>query len=140
MKLDEYELVLLLHIISFIEKGNEFPTPVELSSSMTITASDCSNRLRKLIQKGLIEINDGFTSDGIRFEKYSLDPLWEKLIDQFLLQEKRKKRSESMNKKQPIYIHVLNRNLADPCRHLKVKLFLCGWMKIIMMPILLNQH
>lgn len=90
MKLDEYELVLLLHIISFIEKGNEFPTPVELSQPMTITASDCSELLRKLIQKGLIEINDGFTSDGIRFEKYSLEPLWEKLIDQFLLQGKRK--------------------------------------------------
>ncbi|MCQ6273911.1 DnaD domain-containing protein [Bacillus sp. V3B] len=90
MKLDEYELVLLLHIISFIEKGNEFPTPVELSSSMTITASDCSELLRKLIQKGLIEINDGFTSDGIRFEKYSLEPLWEKLIDHFLLKKKQK--------------------------------------------------
>ena len=90
MKLDEYELVLLLQVISFIEKGNDFPTPVELSSTMTISASECSEILRKLIQKGFIEINEGFTNDGIRFEKYSLDPLWEKLIDQFMLQEKRK--------------------------------------------------
>ena len=30
MKLDEYELVLLLHILSYNEKGNEFPTPFEL--------------------------------------------------------------------------------------------------------------
>jgi DNA replication protein len=90
MKLNEQELVLLLQLISHIEKGNEFPTPVELSSSMTITVSDCSEILRKLIQKGFIEINDGITQDGIRFEKYSIEPLWEKLIDNFLVEEKKK--------------------------------------------------
>lgn len=90
MKLDEHELVLLLQLIANIEKGNEFPTPVELSSTMTISVSDCSEILRKLIQKGFIEIVDGNTSDGIRFEKYSIDPLWEKLVDHFLFNEKRK--------------------------------------------------
>jgi len=90
LKLDEHELILLLQIIANIEKGNEFPTPVELSSTMTISVSDCSNILRKLIQKGFIEINDGHTDDGIRYEKYSIDPLWEKLVDLFLFNEKRK--------------------------------------------------
>jgi DNA replication protein len=90
MKLDEYELVLLLHILSYNEKGNEFPTPIELASSMTINDTECSDILRKVIQKGFIKINEGYTSDGIRFEKYSLDPLWEKVIDHFLMQEKRK--------------------------------------------------
>ena len=51
MKLDEYELVLLLHILSYIEKGNEFPTPIELSSSMTINATECSDILRKVNSK-----------------------------------------------------------------------------------------
>ena len=90
MKLNEYELVLLLQLISHLEKGNEFPTPIELSSSMTISASDCSEYFVSLIQKGFIKINEGFTNEGIRFEKYSLDPLWENLIDHFLMQEKRK--------------------------------------------------
>lgn len=90
MKLDENELVLLLQIIANIEKGNEFPTPVELSSTMTISASDCSDILRKLVQKGFIEIIEGSTNEGIRFEKYSLDKLWEKLVDHFLFNEKRK--------------------------------------------------
>jgi len=103
MKLDEYELVLLLHIISYIEKGNAFPTPVELSSSMTITATDCSEILRKLIQKGFIKINEGSTSDGIRFEKYSLEPLWEKLIDYFLLQEKQTKADVNKQEESDLY-------------------------------------
>ena len=103
MKLDEYELVLLLHILSYIEKGNEFPTPIELSSSMTISATDCSEMLRKLIQKGFIQINDGHTSDGIRFEKYSLEPLWEKVIDYFLMQEKRKESEVTKQDESDLY-------------------------------------
>lgn len=90
LKLDEQELVLLLQIIANLENGNEFPTPVELSSTMTISVSDCSDLLRKLVQRGFIQIIDGYTNDGIRFEKYSIEPLWEKLIDCFLFNEKRK--------------------------------------------------
>lgn len=87
--LNEYELILLLQLLTFIEKGNDFPTPEELSSRMTISTTDCIETLRKLIQKGFIEIIEGSSSDGIRFEKYSLDPLWERLVDQFLLKEKK---------------------------------------------------
>ncbi len=89
LHLDEYELILLLQLLSFIEKGNEFPTPEELSSRMTISTTECTKTLRKLIQNGFIEIIEGFSQDGIRFEKYSLAPLWERLVEQFLLNEKK---------------------------------------------------
>ncbi|SDL93844.1 DnaD domain-containing protein [Bacillus sp. OK048] len=88
MNLNEYELVLLLNIITFIEKGNDFPTPEELSSRMTITVSECNEMLRRLIQKGLIDIMDETSSEGIMFEKYSVAPLWERLVDQFLMKNK----------------------------------------------------
>ena len=84
MNLTESELVLILQVLSFIENGNDFPTPSELSDRMTISTVDCMNILRKLIQKGYIEIIDHSTDQGIRFEKYSLDPLWDKVIDQYL--------------------------------------------------------
>jgi DNA replication protein len=58
---------------------------------MAVTAFDCTEMLRALIQKGFIEIIDGDSPEGIRFEKYSLEPLWEKLIDRFLLNRKREK-------------------------------------------------
>ncbi|MDZ5473224.1 DnaD domain-containing protein [Bacillus sp. 31A1R] len=90
MGINEEELVLLLHVFSFQEKGNEFPTPSEISSRMTISLTQCSDMLRRLVQKGLIEIQDGHSYDGIRFEKYSLQPLWEKLIEQFLMNTKNK--------------------------------------------------
>lgn len=88
MNLNEYELVLLLNIITFLEKGNEFPTPEELSARMTISVLDCNEMLRRLIQKGFIEIIDGYSNDGIRFEKYSIGLLWERLVDQFLMNNK----------------------------------------------------
>jgi DNA replication protein len=83
MNLTEQEIVLILHLMSFLEKGNPFPTLTELTDRMTV---DCTNILRRLIQKGFIEIIEGFSEEGIRYEKYSLDPLWERLIDQFQAQ------------------------------------------------------
>jgi DNA replication protein len=88
LNINEFELVLLLNILSYIEKGNEFPTPEELSSRMTISILECNEMLRRLVQRGLLEIIDGCTKEGIRYEKYSLHCLWEKLIDQFLIRSK----------------------------------------------------
>ncbi|MFD2445824.1 DnaD domain-containing protein [Bacillus sp. CGMCC 1.16607] len=85
LKLNESELVLILQVISFQNKGNDFPTPEELSNRMTSSADICANMLRSLVQKGFIEISDEYSSEGIRYEKYSLEPLWEKVIEQFLL-------------------------------------------------------
>ena len=89
LNLNEYELVLLLNIMTFIEKGNQFPTPEELSSRMTVSIAECNEMLRRLIQKGCIEIIDEYSQDGIRYERYSVIPLLEKLVEQFLMKNKR---------------------------------------------------
>lgn len=83
--LNETELVLLLNIYSFLEKGNDFPTPEELSARMTVSISECNEMLRRLIQRGYLEIIEEYSKEGILFEKYSIKPLWERLIDQFLM-------------------------------------------------------
>lgn len=100
LNLNEAELVLLLNIMTFVEKGNDFPTPEELSSRMTISLSECSDMLRKLIQRGFLAIIDEYSQDGIRFEKYTIKPLWERLVTQFLtstqnVQENLKKTDET---------------------------------------------
>jgi DNA replication protein len=103
MNITEQELVLILHISSFIEKGSDFPTPNEISSRMTISDTACTDMIRKLIQKGFIEILDGFSDDGIRFEKYSLDPLWEKVVDQFLLEGKQRDAKSNQQEEMDLY-------------------------------------
>lgn len=101
--LNEYELVLLLNILSFIEKGNAFPTPEELSSRMTISVLDCNEMLRKLVQRGLLEIIDEVSSEGIRYEKYSLKPLWERLVDQFLVSSQNDKEISKKAEESDLY-------------------------------------
>ena len=70
---------------------------------MTISVQSVLTMLRKLIQKGIIEIIDEFTKDGIRFEKYSLDPLWEKVIELFLMDEKQKQVETNKNEEANLY-------------------------------------
>ncbi|WP_306009061.1 DnaD domain-containing protein [Bacillus sp. MMSF_3328] len=103
MNITEQELVLLLHISSFIEKGRDFPTPNEISSRMTISDTACTDMIRKLIQKGFIEILDGFSDEGIRFEKYTLEPLWERVVDQFLLEDKQKDLKSHQQEEMDLY-------------------------------------
>ncbi|MCJ8006647.1 DnaD domain-containing protein [Lederbergia wuyishanensis] len=87
--LDEKELVVLLQIISFIEKGNDFPTPEQIADRMTITSGECTSILRRLVQLEMIKIEKGFSDDEVRYERYSLSSLWLKLAD-FLIAEKKK--------------------------------------------------
>src|SRR3954447_4314570 len=103
LNLNETELVLLLNIITFIEKGNEFPTPEELSARMTVSIADCHDMLRRLIQRGFIEIMDQYSNEGIRFEKYSVKPLWEKLVDQFLLNNQVTRQLEQKTEETDVY-------------------------------------
>lgn len=113
MNINEEELVLLLHVLSFLEKGNGFPTPTELSSRMTISISQCTEGLRKLIQKGFIEIKDGLLDNGIRYEKYSLDPLWGKLAEQFLLSKKAEKLQKQQEDESDLY-SIFEREFGRP--------------------------
>lgn len=77
--LTEVEFMLLLHLHSFMEEGISFPTPAELSDNMTLTPAQCMETLRKLLQKGFVSIEE-HVDQAILSEKYSLKPLWEKLV------------------------------------------------------------
>ncbi|GAA0347906.1 DNA replication protein DnaD [Bacillus carboniphilus] len=85
--LTEEEFTLLLHLQSFIERGNSFPTYQELAGRTTLSNEQCAYLLRKLIQKGFLKIEKGKTDDDILFEQFSLVALWEKLY-QFLQKDK----------------------------------------------------
>ncbi len=78
--LDEQDVILLLQIHRFLQDNNEFPTPSEIASTLTISETDCVNNLRKLIQKNVLEIKELRNSQNQLSEAYSLEPLWEKLF------------------------------------------------------------
>lgn len=86
LQLNEEEMMVLFHILTFMDGGNFFPTPIEISNRMTITEEKCMEILRQLIQRGYLEINEGNDENRIIYEKYSLRPLWEKML-QHLVQQ-----------------------------------------------------
>lgn len=77
--LNEEEFMLLLHVYSFIDSGNSFPTPNELAERMSCSEVRSMEILKYLIQRGYLQI-EGKSEDGILAESYSLRPLWEKLL------------------------------------------------------------
>jgi DNA replication protein len=88
MGLTEQELVLLLQLQSFMEKGTQFPTPSQLAERMTFPESECLFLIQSLIQKGFIQIEEE-NNQEIGNEKYSLEPLHEKMVTYFLLMQKK---------------------------------------------------
>jgi DNA replication protein len=103
LKLNEAELVLILQVLSYQNKGNDFPTPEELSYRMTTSVDNCASMLRALVQKGFINITDEYNPEGIRYEKYSLQPLWEKMIEQFLLMKKAEETTHKRTSEDDLY-------------------------------------
>lgn len=101
--LDEKELVLLLQILSFSEKGNKFPTPQEISERMTVTNGECSSMLRKLMQLGLIKIEEGRSAEEIIFERYSLAPLWLKLAEEIARDKKQETLENVLTEEKDLY-------------------------------------
>ncbi|PHA03577.1 DNA replication protein DnaD [Bacillus pseudomycoides] len=84
--LNEVEFMVLLHVHTFLESGNTFPTPGEIAERMTITQTKCMEIIQALIQKGFLALEGGQKSAAMICESYSLQPLWEKILH-FLMSE-----------------------------------------------------
>ncbi|KIL44169.1 DnaD domain-containing protein [Jeotgalibacillus soli] len=100
--LNEEECMLLLHLHTFIEKGNAFPTPEELSNRMTITATKCFSIIQKLITRGFLTIEET-SVDGVRQENYSLFPLWKTIMDKLETDQRQTKLEDTLQSQTDLY-------------------------------------
>ncbi|MFD1360534.1 DnaD domain protein [Lentibacillus salinarum] len=80
MGLTEEEVMVILQLLRYLQEKNDFPTPNELASHLTISEKECANILRKLIQKNFLSIEQLENEQNRITEAYSLNPLWEKLF------------------------------------------------------------
>ncbi len=102
MGLNEQEMVLLLQLQSFIDKGNHFPAPSQLSDRMTLQETECLFMIQRLVQRGFVEmVVEG--SQEIGQEKYSLSPLYEKMMDCFLKTLKQAESAEIQKAGESLY-------------------------------------
>ncbi|MDE5411883.1 DnaD domain-containing protein [Alkalihalobacterium chitinilyticum] len=98
--LNEEEFVLLLQVYDFLSEQHPFPTPEDLSERGP-SSSECATILGQLLKKGYLSIEEHVDENGILFESYSIDPLWEKLIhvmtNEKIEQENELKKQEEFN-------------------------------------------
>lgn len=98
--LNEQDVMVILQIHRFMHRNIDFPTPTELAHYLTIDEKDCATILRKLIQKQLLTIEQQQNEKNLLSESYSLNPLWEKLLDPSSNEEK----EEEQNTEGTIFI------------------------------------
>ncbi|SFA74290.1 DNA replication protein [Lentibacillus halodurans] len=78
--LNEQEVMVIVQLLRFLQENNDFPTPNELASHLTISEKECANILRKLIQKNFLSIEQLENEHHQITEAYRLNPLWETLF------------------------------------------------------------
>ncbi|UOE92302.1 DnaD domain-containing protein [Alkalihalobacillus sp. LMS39] len=102
--LNEEELVLLIHVHSYIEEGFSFPTPEDLSKRMTLSSLQCSQLLRQLLMRGFITIEEN-NDNGVFSEYYSLEPLWEQLF--YLLSEEQGQQEDAEKEETELNVYSI---------------------------------
>lgn len=81
------EALILLHLLAFQLEDHEFPTPAMLEERCQCSQNEISVHLQHLIQKGLLELKQDVDANGIVFEKFSLYPVWERILSKLEQQE-----------------------------------------------------
>lgn len=82
--LNENEVMLILQLHRFLSEKNNFPTPNELASLLTLDEQECAKTLRQLIQKNCLSIEQKQDNENRVSEIYSLDPLWDRIFNEKL--------------------------------------------------------
>jgi DNA replication protein len=80
MSMTDEEMMLIIHLLSFQQEGNRFPTLQELQERMSMTQMRLIQVLQKLIKEEWLSIDEYIDPQtGLRHEQYNLTPLYRKL-------------------------------------------------------------
>lgn len=94
--ISDTDAMLILHIIAFQGQGNYFPTPTEIASRMQQPEKHVTDSLQRLMRKGLFTIEQSTDEHKVLHEKFSLLPLWNRLLD--VLDKQKRQSAEQQTK------------------------------------------
>nr|WP_216667484.1 DnaD domain-containing protein [Saccharibacillus deserti] len=96
MELSLEETMLLIQLIAFRQAElNDFPTLEELGERTGLEPGDLAAKLQRLIKDGFLAIHeDEDTPSGIRYERYNLAGLYERLAGCLAEERRSQRRSE----------------------------------------------
>ncbi len=80
LSLTDEEMMLIIHLLSFQQEGNRFPTLQELEERMSVNNTRLIQLLQKLMKEEWLSIDQYVDPQtGLRHEQYNLAPLYRKL-------------------------------------------------------------
>lgn len=98
MSLADDEMMLLIHLLSFQQEGNRFPTLTELEERMSMPNMRLIQSLQKLLKEEWIRIDEFIDPQtGMRHEQYNLTPLYRKLYQTWREQQTNSHMIESIH-------------------------------------------
>lgn len=80
LNLSDAEMMLVIHIHSFLSEGCHFPSFEQLQQRLTCTPKQLAQMLNRLRKEKFIDIKSSYDEEGRMIEYYCLEPLWEKLF------------------------------------------------------------
>ncbi len=78
----DLDAMLIMHMTAYKSAENHFPTPSDFSGRMNLTENEVSMVLQRLMQHGFLQIGQSEDANGVLHETFSLQPLWNRLVDQ----------------------------------------------------------
>lgn len=90
LNIKDEEALIVMHLLAFHMEGYDFPTPNDLKNRLTMPENELTSRLQRLMQKGFLEITRDVDTGGKLYEKYSVYPLWERIVQMIEMKEQQK--------------------------------------------------
>ncbi|MFD0867826.1 DNA replication protein dnaD [Chlamydia abortus] len=131
LNLNETEAMLLLHLMSFIDREKkDFPTIEEIQSRMAAPPEQVIKALQKLLKEGWITIDEEVDSlSGIQYERYNLSGMYHKLAAawaDFHKEEERQKRLAVSKEGNDIFT-IFENEFARPLTPMELET-ISGWL------------
>lgn len=80
LSLSDEEMMLIIHLLSFQQEGNRFPTLHQLEERLSMSHLQLVRLLQNLLKSGFLSIDEYIDPEsGLRHEKYNLGPLYARL-------------------------------------------------------------
>lgn len=88
LSLTDEEMMLIIHLLSFQQMGNRFPTLQQLENRLSMPSVRLIQLLQKLIKEGWLTIDEEIDPQtGLRYESYNLEPLYKRLAQRLREEE-----------------------------------------------------
>lgn len=92
LKIDDAEMIVIIQLEMFAQKGNFFPTDEQLAANTNLSVSEITALVQKLIEQNFLSIDQISDKSGKIGNKYNLDQLYNQL--DLLLKDKIKSGNE----------------------------------------------